>query len=278
MDRLAAVLKEEPPAPAGKQDTSGGPALGEAPAEDDPVAKGSKDCGNCGRTYHSDSKQRSCEDCGHKLPLADSDNGKAADDETDKGQMACSKCGMKGHGEGARCCAKCGTKLAGADGGSDGAEKGATPGDGVQGKKTQPVPAHREPDGPQAEVFEQSAHMEDGDAKTEGTGEATPTWGKALDYGLGRLHDALCAAYSLGRGIEVSAGELLGVALIAATGGRSWLLLAKVERQTFDAERYGESSSTSLGSRARCGRGKQGRGASAWKAPRPVGCGGRVLV
>lgn len=32
--------------------------------------KGAKDCPGCGKTYHADSKQRTCEDCGHDLPAA----------------------------------------------------------------------------------------------------------------------------------------------------------------------------------------------------------------
>jgi hypothetical protein len=76
------------------------------------------------------------------------------------------------------------------------AEKGGTPGDGVQGKDTTPVPAHREPDGAQIEILENDAGLQnDGDAESEGTVEPAPTWGKSLDYSTGRLHDVLCAAY-----------------------------------------------------------------------------------
>lgn len=38
---------------------------------------GAKDCPGCGKTYHADSKQRTCEDCGHDLPRADTAKAKA---------------------------------------------------------------------------------------------------------------------------------------------------------------------------------------------------------
>lgn len=108
----------------------------------------------------------------------------------------CPKCGMKAK-RGHQFCAKCGTKLTAAD-----AVKGRTPGDGIEGKDTTPVPGHREPDGPQTEILEEDAGLDDGDEDREGDSEPTPTWQgererrkTAADYATIRLHDALCAAY-----------------------------------------------------------------------------------
>jgi hypothetical protein len=42
------------------------------------AAKGAKDCPSCGKDYDADSKQRTCEGCGAKLPAAD-DAGKSAE-------------------------------------------------------------------------------------------------------------------------------------------------------------------------------------------------------
>jgi hypothetical protein len=43
-----------------------------------PLAKGSRDCEGCGKSYDADAKADNCEDCGKKLP--DADASKAADD------------------------------------------------------------------------------------------------------------------------------------------------------------------------------------------------------
>lgn len=46
------------------------------------VEKGQKDCGNCGKTYDADAKNRKCEKCGNNLPNA---SDKADDAEVEKG-------------------------------------------------------------------------------------------------------------------------------------------------------------------------------------------------
>jgi hypothetical protein len=54
-----------------------------------PVAKGSRDCEGCGKSYDADAKADNCEDCGKKLP--DADASKAADDDG-----KCKTCGGTG--------------------------------------------------------------------------------------------------------------------------------------------------------------------------------------
>ena len=90
-------------------------------------------------------------------------------------------------------CPGCGKKMAGAP---DIAKKGATPGDGVTGEHTDPVPAHREPDGPPMEMLERDAHMQDGDEASE---MAAAMRHKSLGVPppMGVLHDLTCPAYDL---------------------------------------------------------------------------------
>lgn len=78
--------------------------------------------------------------------------------------------------------------------------KSSVPTAGVVGQTSDPVPAHREPDGPYMELFERSAHMTDGDNESH----AVPVELKAamrlkslnVPAELGTLHDLTCAAYS----------------------------------------------------------------------------------
>jgi hypothetical protein len=58
-------------------------------ASDEVVKGGGKDCPECGKTYHADSKMKKCENCGAKLPKADVAKGSKntqmgdADDDAD---------------------------------------------------------------------------------------------------------------------------------------------------------------------------------------------------
>lgn len=103
------------------------------------------------------------------------------DEPVEKSNATCKGCGkiLKAKHQ---FCPKCGMGVK--------ADKAASP--KGKDKKTKPVPAHREPDGPQGEIFERDAHMEDGDEKREGTKEPTPTWDKSA-----ALHDVLCPAYRM---------------------------------------------------------------------------------
>ena len=77
-----------------------------------------------------------------------------------------------------------------------------TPGDGVTGEHVQPVPAHREPDGPAIESLEHDAGL-----PTDPDGPYIHDAPKAasaridalgVPYPLGALHDHLCPAYAPG--------------------------------------------------------------------------------
>jgi hypothetical protein len=78
--------------------------------------------------------------------------------------------------------------------------KSQVPTHGVTGQHSDPVPAHREPDGAFMEMFEESAHMSDGDHESH----AVPVEMKAamrlkslnIPSELGKLHDLTCAAYT----------------------------------------------------------------------------------
>jgi phage head maturation protease len=183
--------------------------MGKSDGETGSTTKGAKDCTSCGKTYHADSKLRNCEECGKDLPVA----SKAADGACPtcdgqgtirEGNLACpdcngtpdagkakkaakpvcTKCGLKAKKD-ASFCSGCGTQLPGpADDDGDALDKGAVP--QAVGKKPTPAGSHREPDGAQAEIFEQDAGMTDGDEEKEGTAEPSPTWnGKGAAPGNG---------------------------------------------------------------------------------------------
>lgn len=164
-------------------------------------APGSEDgmkcaCGNCGTKVKN--KHAFCPGCGSKLAWP-ATTKKRGDKPT---QIVVEGEGDKdGDGDG----------LFDADGDGDGAvarrvsKRGLVRGDGdvtdgARAKTTTKVPAHREPDGPQNEIFEEDAGLTDGDERREGDSEPTPTWGSrktAAPYGLMRVHDTLCAAYDM---------------------------------------------------------------------------------
>lgn len=142
---------------------------------------------------------------------SDKDSDKSADADVVKGafpgaaapfkkKTKCSGCGKKGKA-GRAFCSGCGAKMAkpDLDKDADTAEKSVgrtkpTPGDGVTGEHTSPVPAHREPDGPAIEAFEADAKLPtdpDSAMKTAMRHQALGIQGD-----LGVLHDLLCPAYS----------------------------------------------------------------------------------
>lgn len=118
-----------------------------------------------------------------------------------KKKTPCGSCGKKGKA-GRAFCSGCGAKMAKPDLDKDAekAEKGSkgrtkpTPGEGVVGAHTEPVPAHREPDGAAIEAFEADAKLPtDPDAAMK---TAVRHQSIGLPGDLGRLHDLLCPAYS----------------------------------------------------------------------------------
>lgn len=172
------------------------------------VAKGAKDCPDCGHTYHADSSMRNCENCGRKLPAADTAKGadgkpfagaakpfgKADDEKMDDSDV--DKDDEDDEDEEPE----------------EAAEKSASPGDGVEAKETKPVGRHREPDGAQAAAFEQDAGLpvqgeragtgvpgSDWDTTSSNTGEPASLKGAGAEdgpsYALARLHDLVCAAH-----------------------------------------------------------------------------------
>lgn len=158
-------------------------------AVDEPdVEKGAKDCPKCGKSFHSDSKLRNCDKCGADLPQAtksaapDDGDGDDGDNDSD------------------------------AEGGDNGSGKPMpidksgkpTPGAGVTGAGAaaiQPVPEHREPDGPEIESVEHDAGLPtvpDSSVKNTGDPEILAAMRlKALGVpgDMGALHDMLCAGY-----------------------------------------------------------------------------------
>lgn len=160
-----------------------------------------------------------CPDCKGTGNADGGNDGDSSDGDDASKCVACS-CAMT---DNANFCANCGTKVmkssASVDDSDDdddeedeggqgqlSAGKASTPGDYAQDKDTSPAGTHREPDGPQGEMFEEDTEMTDGDEKREGDAEPTPTWDnpnrprgrasvKTAEYAEARLHDVLCAAY-----------------------------------------------------------------------------------
>jgi hypothetical protein len=199
---------------------------------------GARSCKECGKNHHSDSPAKFCDGCGTKLPAAsekeedpdvvkddggdgggtgedgpddadqDSDDGDDGDDPDDapaakaaapamtgKPKVPCPSCG-KGVKASMAFCGKCGGSMK-----ADKAGK-PTPGDGVTGEHVEPVPAHREPDGPAIESLEHDAGLPT-DPDGPHLKSADPEWAAALRFkalgipaDLGALHDLTCAAYA----------------------------------------------------------------------------------
>ena len=180
------------------------------------AGKGMKDCPNCGKSYDSDAKKRRCEKCDAKLPLAtkrkkikcmcagcganidathsycpECGNEMTVTADTTKGHdFTCLGCGRELDDD-EKYCPGCGKEHPGYDGMNT---KGKpSPGDSVPGSGTQPVPAHREPDGATVESFEHDAGLPTTpDSETKAITRLKMV-GASTE--LGSLHDLTCAAY-----------------------------------------------------------------------------------
>lgn len=179
--------------------------------------KGAKDCPECGTSYDADAKKRRCTECNAKLPLAtkrkkikcmcagcganidvahrfcpECGNEMAmAEPDTTKGHdFTCLMCG-RGLEDDEKYCPGCGKENPGYEGMNT---KGKpSPGDSVPGSGTQPVPAHREPDGATVEAFEHDAGLPT--APDSETKALTRLKSVGAPTDLGALHDLTCAAY-----------------------------------------------------------------------------------
>lgn len=158
------------------------------------ATKGMKDCTGCGKAYHADSKMKRCEACGKKLPKAAAKSAATVsapvEAEAVKGDTyACLGCGKTLDGDD-RFCSGCGKA-------NPNAEKTAKPtpdGGAVGSADIQPVPAHREPDGPFIEALEHDAGLPtDPDGPYLKAAMRLKSLGVPQD--LGATHDLLCAAY-----------------------------------------------------------------------------------
>ena len=139
-----------------------------------------------------------------------------------KPKIPCPSCG-KGVKPKMPFCGKCGAAM---KAGADKAGK-PTPGDGVTGEHADPVPAHREPDGPAIESLEHDAGLPtDPDSKYEKAASARID-ALGVPYQLGALHDHLCPAYAPGMASkahpeyavgDIDLGEWAAKALEAAAG------------------------------------------------------------
>jgi hypothetical protein len=173
-------------------------------AEPAEVKAGKRSCPKCGKNHHSDSPAKFCDACGTKLPGGAKEEGP---DVTKKGGQDQEPPGDDDEDD-----EDMGSDLDGDDeddddqeddggGDDDGKDGGASkssrpaPGDGVTGERTQPVPPHREPDGPAIEALEHDAGLPtvpDGDLPKA-------AWlrlkGLGVPHDAGALHDLLCPAY-----------------------------------------------------------------------------------
>lgn len=138
-----------------KEDSAECPKCGAVMKSQAPVVKGAKDCPNCGKNYHADSKIKRCESCNTKLPKAN---------KASKGALI-----TQGRTQ-------------------------PTPTDGVETEAARPVDPHREPDGPAIEQFEQDAKIPtDPDSNYVKAVRRFKSLGVPED--MGALHDLLCPAY-----------------------------------------------------------------------------------
>lgn len=150
---------------------------------DEPAVEkgGGKDCPNCGKTFHADSKLKRCSSCNAKLPRAE------------KAQKpVCAKCSCK-MSKGGKFCPGCGAAAS-----AEKADKPTPTGGAVAAGAVQAVPAHREPDGPAIESLEHDMHVPtDPDGKYIDAQMKTITRFKSVGVptDLGVLHDMTCAAY-----------------------------------------------------------------------------------
>ena len=175
LDEDDAVKKEAAPAETAAPD---------AVAKDD-----SSDTDDDGALHHDDGDDDDTDS------EADALDKTATPDMAKKPKMPCPKCSKLNKAK-AKFCGKCGAPMA--------AEKASmpTPGDGVTGEHTEPVPPHREPDGPAFEAFEHDAGLPtvpDSSVKADDdTAFEVAAMHKAMGVPLdmGMLHDLTCAAYS----------------------------------------------------------------------------------
>ena len=160
----------------------------------DAVKAAGEKCGTCNGTGKIMDGHRNCPDCGHDGAVDPGDEGaKTAEADVAKaGSKACTGCGKNYHSDSpANFCEGCGKKLPAAD-------KAAkpTPDDGAMGEDVDPVPAHREPDGPDFEKFEHDAGLPTvPDAPLE-VKAARRRAQIGADTGEAVLHDLLCPAFS----------------------------------------------------------------------------------
>lgn len=157
------------------------------------VTKGEDDegevmCSGCGA--HVDAEHKFCPECGKSSKKSSA---------TKNHDFSCLGCG-KDLDKGEKFCPECGKKNPGYLPEADSkVKKGQrpTPGEGVVGTAAadiNPVPAHREPDGPDVERFEMDAHMEEGDEAAE-MRAAQRLKSIGTPYQLGALHDLTCPGF-----------------------------------------------------------------------------------
>lgn len=163
--------------------------------EPEAVKAGKRSCKGCGKDHHSDSPAKFCDNCGGKLPGAakeedpdltkkGGEDAPPGDDEDDEDSGS----DLDGDDE---------DDDADEDEDDDHASKASkpSPGDGVTGEDTDPVPAHREPDGPAIEALEHDAGLPT--VRDSDMPKAASLRLKALGVpaDMGALHDILCPAY-----------------------------------------------------------------------------------
>ncbi len=169
-------------------------------------AKGGKTCSGCGKGHDSDSKLRNCSGCGKALPksggedkedLEKSDDCSCGDSCDGDCSCDCNKCaGMKTKGAS---CSECGhksvTKFCGECGHNMSIVKAdkPTPDAGVVGEDVEPVPAHREPDGPAIEALEHDMKIPTVPDASVKAADRVKSVGAPFD--LGALHDLTCPAF-----------------------------------------------------------------------------------
>ena len=158
--------------------------------DDDKVKKSASegDCATCDGSGKIMEGNRDCPDCGPG-------ETKAAEPEAakvKKPKVPCPGCKAKVKAS-AKFCPGCGGKMATPD--TAKASK-PTPGDGVTGEHTEPVPAHREPDGPAIEDLEHDAGLPTSPDRDIEAKAARRRAASGADPGEAVLHDLLCPAFS----------------------------------------------------------------------------------
>lgn len=167
-------------------------------------------CLGCGKTL--DKGEKFCPGCGKENPgyLPEADHQIPAN-KTSKDRVTKGKKKAKGKGKG-KPFGGSQAKPFGAkddDGDQDDAKKaaevvkgkkgkkgkGRSPAEGVHAQHTDPLPEHREPDGPAVEAFEKTTSLEDGDAEMK---TAMRHSRLGMDPQLAVLHDLTCPAFSPG--------------------------------------------------------------------------------